>query len=138
VVFAAALRLSAGTAYPGSGQDLLLFQHTETDWEETAFTFDATTRSVVVLDITSASTFALVQVLPPRITLALNVDGFGEPLTTVGFAALAGWTYTLDHTLDLVHWAEVANRTPSAPGWTELTDREVTGSAYYRLRLHRP
>lgn len=138
VVFAAALRLSAGTAYPGSGQDLLLFQQTETDWEETAFTFDAANRSVVVPDVTTASTFALVQVLPPRITLALGVDGLGEPLTTLGFTALAGWTYTLDRTSDLLHWVEVTSQTPSAPGWTELTDGAVSENAYYRVRLHRP
>jgi hypothetical protein len=56
----------------------------------------------------------------------------------VGFAALPGWTYTLERTADFVHWKEVASQTPLAAGWTALNDGETAGIAFYRVRMNRP
>jgi hypothetical protein len=136
--FSADLRLAAGAAFQGNGQNLALLRQVETDWEDVPFSFDAASRSVVVPGVTNGSTFALIEVFPPRITITLGVDGFGEPLTTVGFAALPGWTYTLERTTNFVDWDEVASQTPLAAGWTALNDSDTAGAAFYRVRMNRP
>ncbi len=138
VSFGANLRWAAGASYQGNGQDLAPLRQVGTDWENVAFSFEAASRSALVSGVTNSSTFALIQVLPPRITLAIGVDGLGEPLATVNFAALPGWTYTLERTVDFVHWNEVTSQTPLPAGWTALNDSETAGSAFYRVRMNRP
>ncbi len=137
VAFAADARLGTGSNYRGTGQDLALLRQVGTDWESVNLTFDAATRNVLVPGVTNAATYALIQIQPPKISLTLGVDGFGGPLATVKFAALPGWTYTLERTLDFNQWEAVASQSPLAAGWTVLRASGETASAFYRLRVSR-
>ena len=138
VTFQANLRLMTGPDYAGNGDDLVLLRQVGSDWEDVAFAFEASTWSVLVSGVTNLPTLALLQAVPPQITMTLGVDGFGDPLTQVHFAALPGFIYSLERTTDFVRWEEKATVMPLALGMASLNYGDSASSAFYRVRVHRP
>jgi len=138
VSFMAELRLGAGAAYQGNGQDLTLLRKDGAGWEVMPFTYEPASRSALVTAVTNASTLALIQVQPPRLGITITVDGLGNTIARVRFAALPGWTYTLERTADFLRWDRVASATPSSLEWISMEDAEPAGRAFYRVRVSRP
>lgn len=139
VAFSADLRVGAGSTYGGTGEDLVLLREVEGEWGNVAATFDVSTRSVYVSGVTNLFTLALIQMQPPHIYIAQEVDGFGNPVMAVRFAALPGFAYTLEGsgTLDFSNPEETATISPLVAQEATLFDGGLPGNAFYRVRVNR-
>jgi hypothetical protein len=139
VSFSADLRVGAGSDYQGNGEDVVLLREVHGEWEEVASAFDTSTRSIAVAGVTNMFTLALVQMHPPLIRIAAELDGFGEPVMAVRFAALPGFTYTLERsgTLDFSNPENVAGISPLVAQEGTLFDGGLPANAFYRVRVNR-
>lgn len=139
IAFSADLRVWAGSAYQGNGQDLILLRQAGNDWEDVESTYDPSTRSVWMPGLTHDVAVALVQMRPPRIGIAVEVDGFGGRIMAVRFGVLPGFAYTLERasTPNFSDAGEVASIRPRAAGEAKLDDGGLSGGTFYRVRVNR-
>lgn len=137
VAFQARLQFPAGPSCQDDGSDLVLLRQAGTNWESVAFAFEHATRSAEITVTNHLPTLALVQLQPPRASIALAADPMGGPLMSLRFAALPGCAYTLERTQDFKSWEERASITPMAAHVAVLQDAGLPGGAFYRVRLHR-
>jgi hypothetical protein len=137
VAFQADIRIGLQPGYSGDGKDLVLLRQVETDWEDVSYSYEPVAGTALFMGTTNSSTFALLQVLPPRISITLGVDGFGNPLTTVRLPVVPGFTYTLERTEDFIHWDEVASISPLVLQSAALNYGDAAKGVFYRVRMNR-
>lgn len=139
VAFSAALRVGAGAAYFGNGDDLVLLRQEGTNWMNANAVFDGGTGGMVVDGLTNLFSTALVQMQPPTLRIAAETNGQGERVVTVRFPALPGFTYTLERssTLDFSAAEDRATVSPAVAQEATLVDSNPPGSAFYRARIAR-
>jgi hypothetical protein len=139
VSFNTDLRVWAGPNYQGNGADLVLLRKVDGDWEDVTSIFDTATRSVAVSGVTNLFTLALIQAQAPRMSITRETDGFGDPVMAVHFAALPGFTYTLERsgTLDFSQAKDVASISPLVAQLAKLFDSGLPGKTFYRVRVSR-
>jgi len=134
VAFQTDLRLSAGPGYAGNGADLDLLLWQSTNWHRLAFAYESSSRTVATTGLTNLSSVALVQVLPPQLTISLKGNE-----TQVRFTPIAGWLHTLERTTAFNGWSPVASATPTNGQPLALSDlNPPPDHAFYRVRLIRP
>ena len=138
VAFQADLRVGSQSGYAGDGNDLVLLHQAGTNWEGVSFSFESSSGAALLSAVTNSSTFALLQVLPPRLDLTRGVDGVGNPLTTVRLPVVPGFTYRLERTVDFSHWEEVDSVSPLAFQSASLHYGDAAQSAFYRVQMSRP
>ncbi len=138
VTFSAVASLACGPHYSGDGHDLLVLRRANADWREAAAVFDPEDRSVSITDVTAGATVALLQVTPPRLALAPVPAPPGAAGVEVRFAAVPGWTYSLEQSEDLVGWEVIARQTTAVAGWLAMAPPRPSPRAFYRVRMARP
>jgi hypothetical protein len=137
VGFQTDVRLGTGAEYQGDGTDLVLLHQIDTDWESVDFTYESATRSILAAGVSESSAYVLAKANRPQVEITRGLDGFGGPLTKAAFYAIPGYKYTLERSVDLVHWDEVASQSPLIAGKTALNYGDSVNAAFYRLRLTR-
>ncbi len=134
VAFQAGLRLSAGPGYAGNGSDLDLLLWQGSNWLRVAFAYESPSNTVATPGLTNLSSVALVQVLPPQLTISLSGNE-----TEVRFTPVAGWLHTLERTTAFNGWSAVTSATPTNGQPVALSDPNPPADrAFYRVRLTRP
>ena len=134
VAFQTGLHLSAGPGYTGNGADLDLLLWQGTNWLRSPFAYESSSKTVVTAGITNLSSVALVQVLPPQLTISLSGNE-----NQVRFTPVAGWHHTLERTTAFNGWNPVASATPTNGLPVALSDPNPPADhAFYRVRLTRP
>lgn len=123
-----ALRVASG--YLGDGADLVLLQWNGTNWDQPNFTYNVTNHMVQVDNVTNLSAFVISQ-LSVKPQIQISPDGLH-----LGFSPFKGKQYTVERSVDLVHWTTVASMTAANEDDIVVKDPEpLTSAAFYRVRF---
>lgn len=134
IQFNADLVLNLGAHYKGSGNDLDLVSWNGTNWASQAFTFNANSNAVTVSGVTNSMTLAVVQILPPTLTINVGTNGIA-----CHFVPAVGWSNILERSTDFAAWTLIDQVIATNAQPTLLVDpAPLVNKAFYRLRLAKP